>query len=305
MRILLSGATGVVGRRLVPLLLAEGHKVTALSRPGASAPAWPAGVSAAVGDLFDPPALARAVAGHDAVVNLATHMPKTAFRMLFRRAWRANDRIRREGAGNLAAAALAGGATRFVQESFALAYPDRGGAWIGEDTPLAPARYNRTVLDAEAAAARFAADGRIGVVLRFAAFYGPDAMQVRAYVDGVRKGFALLPGARDGFVSSIAHDDAAAAVAAALDAPSGAYNAADDEPVTRAVYFGALAEALGVPAPRFLPGWTTPLLGTAASTLARSLRISNRKLRSATGWRPKHPGVRQGWPATVAEMQLR
>ena len=88
-------------------------------------------------------------------------------------------------------------------------------------------------------------------------------------------------------------------------APAGAYNVVDDEPVRRAVYFGSLAEALGVRRPRFLPRWTTPLFGTAGPTMARSLRLSNRKLREATGWAPRFPSVRDGWPAMLAQMRGR
>lgn len=286
MRILVSGATGVIGRRVVPRLRSEDHAVTALRA-----------------NLFDADALKRAVAGHEVVINLATHMPSSAFRMLFRSAWRLNDRIRSEGVANLVAAALEGGVATFIQESFALTYPDQGDRWIDEHTALAPADYNRTVLDAEQAVAHFSASGRTGVVLRFAAFYGPDAMQVRAYMDGLRKGWALLPGGPERFISSVSHDDAAAAVVAALKAPAGAYNVVDDEPVRRAVYFGSLAEALGVRRPRFLPHWTTPLFGTAGPTMARSLRLSNRKLREATGWAPRFSSVRDGWPAMLAEMR--
>jgi nucleoside-diphosphate-sugar epimerase len=302
MRILVSGATGVIGRRVVPLLLAQGHSVTALTRHPVTHQ-QPAGIEFAKADLFDPDALNRAVTGHDALINLATHMPSSSAKMMFRSAWRLNDRIRSEGVANLVAAALDGGVTIFIQESFALAYPDQGDRRIDEQTPLAPAGYNATLLDAERAVETFSAGDRTGVILRFAAFYGPDAMQVDAYIDGLRKGWALLPGGPERFISSISHDDAATAVVAALKAPAGAYNVGDDEPVTRAVYFGSLASALGVGQPRFLPGWIAPLLGTIGPTMARSLRLSNRKLKDATGWTPKLPSVREGWPAILAEMK--
>jgi nucleoside-diphosphate-sugar epimerase len=298
MRVLVSGATGVIGLRAIPLLLAQGHAVTALARHPPTHP-QPAGVELAVADLFDPDSLDRAVAGHDVLINLATHMPSSAVKMLFRNAWRLNDRIRSEGVANLVAAARNGGVTTFIQESFALTYPDQAERWVDEQTPLAPASYNATVIDAERAVATFSGNGRTGVVLRFAAFYGPDAMQVRAYIDGLRKGWALLPGGPERFISSISHDDAAAAVVAALKAPAGAYNVGDDEPVRRAFYFGSLAEKLGVGQPRFLPGWTAPLFGTAGPTMARSLRLSNRKLKEATGWTPQFPSIREGWQSLL------
>jgi nucleoside-diphosphate-sugar epimerase len=303
LRVFVTGATGVIGRRVVPLLLAQGHTVTALARsPGARARLEQAGATCATVGLFDGAALTRAVAGHDAIVNLATHMPDAAWKMAFRSAWRQNDRLRTDGVANLVAAALESGVPRFLQESFALTYPDRGDDWIDEDTALAPAAYNSTVLDAERSVARFTTAGGTGVALRFAAFYGPDAMQVRSYIVGVRKGWALLPGGPDRYISSVSHDDAAAAVVAALAAPAGAYNVVDDEPVRRAEFFGSLAEALRVKPPRFLPAWTAPLFGAVGPTMARSLRISNRKLKDATSWAPRFPSVREGWPEVLFNM---
>lgn len=303
MRIFVTGATGVIGKRVLPLLLARGDAVTALAHaPAALHQLQQAGASAVTADLFDRSELERAFAGHDAVINLATHMPATAWKMMMRSAWRQNDRIRSEGAANVAAAAHACGAGTLIQESFALAYPDRGAQWIDETTPLEPAAYNRTVLDAEKSAAAFASAGGSGVVLRFAAFYGPDAMQVRSYIDILRKGWAALPGGPDRYVSSISHDDAAAAVVAALSAPTGAYTVVDDEPVRREVYFGTLAATLGLAPPRFLPDWTIPLFGSVGEAMARSLRLSNRTLKGATSWSPQYPSVREGWPATLAQM---
>jgi nucleoside-diphosphate-sugar epimerase len=303
MRIFVTGASGVIGVRVIQLLLAQGHAATALVHSPASR-GWleRLGAACVTVDLFDVAALTRAVAGHDAIVNLATHMPDAAWKMAFRSAWRQNDRLRTEGAANLVDAALAAGVPRFVQESFALTYPDRGDDWIDEGTALAPAAYNRTVLDAEQSVARFSAGGGAGVVVRFAAFYGPDAMQVRSYIAGLRKGFALLPGGPERYISSVSHDDAAAAVVAALDAPAGAYNVVDDEPVRRAEFFGSLAEALRVKPPRFLPAWTAPLFGAVGPTMARSLRISNRKLKDATGWTPRYRSVGEGWPVVLFNM---
>jgi nucleoside-diphosphate-sugar epimerase len=300
LRVFVTGATGVIGRRVVPLLLTQGHAVTALARsPEARARLDQAGAACATADLFDATALTRAVAGHDAIVNLATHMPNAAWKMAFRSAWRQNDRLRTEGVANLVAAALAAGVPRLLQESFSLTYPDRGDAWIDEGTTLEPAAYNRTVLDAEQSVARFTASGGTGVALRFAAFYGPDAMQVRSYIAGLRKGFALLPGGPERYISSVSHDDAGAAVVAALMAPAGAYNVVDDEPVRRAEFFGSLAAALHAKPPRFLPAWAAPLFGAVGPTMARSLRISNRKLKDATGWAPRFPSVREAWPEVL------
>ncbi|HKC44404.1 MAG TPA: NAD(P)H-binding protein [Burkholderiales bacterium] len=303
MQIFLAGATGVIGRRAVPLLVAAGHQVSAIGRaPDKRAALERLGAVPVDADLFAPDALRRAVAGHAVVINLATHLP-SGFGMFLPGAWRENDRVRRIGAANLADAAIAAGAERFVQESFAPAYPDRGDEWIDERTPLKPVRYNRSVVDAERAAERFAQSGRIGVVLRFAAFYGPDAWQTLDMIRYVRRGWAPIPASPASFFSSVSHDDAAAAVVAALRVPAGAYNVVDDEPVRRREYFDTLAAALGVAPPTLPPAWAAHLFGSLGEMAARSLRISNRKLRAESDWRPADRSVREGWQRVVAALR--
>jgi nucleoside-diphosphate-sugar epimerase len=298
MRIFVAGATGVIGRRAVPLLLAAGHAVTAIGRSAEKeAQLARFGATAVNVDLFDPGALRRAVAGHDAVINLATHLP-AGWRVFAPGAWDENDRVRRVGAANLVYAAIAAGARRYIQESFAPVYPDGGERWIDETVPIAPVAYNRSVADAERSAERFTGSDRIGILLRFAPFYGPDAWQTRQMVDSVRRGWAPIPGAADSFISSVSHDDAATAVVAALALRAGAYNVGDDEPMRRRDYFDTLAAALAVAPPRIPPRWVARLFGSLGEMLARSLRLSNRKLR-AGGWSPRLPSVREGFPAVV------
>lgn len=305
MKVFVTGATGVIGRRVVPRLVEANHHVTAVARSAEKRAALETAGAAAVGvNLFDRDGVARAVAGHDAVINLATHMPGSSLAFLRRAPWRENDRIRREASAILAEAAMSGGAVRFIQESFALVYPDRGEAWIEEDTPLAPVAYNRSIDDAERSAKGFTARGGAGIVLRFAGFYGPDAFTVRDTIRLVRKGWAPFPAPPEGFVSSVSHDDAATAVVAALGAPPGVYNVTDDEPLRRREYFDALAAAIGVAPPRLPPAWMARLIGSLGEMMSRSLRISNRKLREATGWSPRYRSAREGWKATIAEMRL-
>lgn len=296
MRVLVTGATGVIGRRVVPLLVQAGHQVTAMGRsPGKRAALERLGVEVIDADLFDVTALRRALAGHNTVINLATHIPASSTRMLLPWSWRENDRIRRAGSAALVTAALDAGATRFIQESFAPIYEDGGDKWIDEEWPRRPARYNRTVLDAERSAERFGATGGVGVILRFAALYGSDSRVLHDMVRMIRKGRSPLPGAPSAFISSISHDDAASAVVAALGAPGGALNVTDDEPVRRSEWVDSLADALGVPRPKPLPGWIVQLGGSTLELLARSQRISNAKLRAATSWAPRWPSVREGW----------
>ncbi len=304
MRVFLAGATGAVGRRLVPMLVKDGHGVTGVGRTAEKRAALEREGAAAIGmDLFDRVAVIRAVKGHDAVINLATHIPSSSVKILLPGAWKENDRIRREVSANLAAAALEAGAERFLQESFAPIYADGGDQWIDETWPRLPVRYNRSVVDAERAAEGFAAKGGIGIVLRFAGFYAADAFQVQDLVKMIRKGWAPLPGRPSGFFSSIHHDDAAGAVLAALRAPAGTYNVSDDEPLRRREFVDSLAAALGAPPPRLPPSWFAWLGGSLTKLLARSQRISNRKLRDQTGWAPRYPSVREGWPAVLTGLR--
>ncbi len=304
MRVFVTGATGVIGRRVVPLLVSKRHAVTAVGRSAEKRAALErAGATPVELDLFAPDAVRVAVAGHDAILNLATHIPPSTGRMLMPGGWRENDRVRRVASSNLADAAIAGGVGRLVQESFAPMYVDGGDAWLDESWPVNPARYNRSALDAERAAARVTAHGGAGVVLRFAAFYGPDAFHVADMIRLVRKGWSPLVGRPEGFISSVSHDDAATAAAAALDLPAGIYNVVEDEPVRRRIYVDALAEVLDVPPPRFFPPWTARLVGSLGELLARSLRISNRKIREASGWRPQYPSVPDAWRAVVAALR--
>lgn len=298
----MTGATGVIGRRLVPMLQARGDEVTAAVRADTRAGAIVrAGARPVVVDLFDGDSVRRAMAGHDAVINLATHMPPSIPQMFVPGAWHENNRLRRKASAVLVDAALALDVPRFVQESFALTYRDHGDAWITEDEPIAPAHYNRTVADAEHSVLRFLADGRDGVVLRFAAFYGPDSRMLGDMVRAVERGWSPLLGSPDAFLSSVSHDDAASAALAALAIEAGTYNVVDDEPVSHRAFVDSLADALCVPHPRMVPSPLAWLGGSMVRTMARSLRISNARLR-ATGWRPRHRSVRDAWPDVVARI---
>ena len=300
MKIFMTGATGVIGRHAVPLLVQGGHRVTAIGRtPEKRARLQGAGADAVDVDLFDPRAVERSVAGHDVVINLATHIPHSGTAMFLPGAWRENDRIRRDGSRILADAAIACGIPRFIQESFGLMYADAGEAWIDETGTVQPARYNLTTLDAERSAERVTRSGGAGVVLRFAGLYGPDSPLAHELIGHVRRGRAPLPGSPEAYFSSVTNDDAASAVVAALDLRAGIYNVADDEPLRRREYLDTLAQALGVAPPKLPPAWLMALGGSLAKLMGRSVRISNRKLRDAAGWWPRSPSAREGWKAIV------
>jgi nucleoside-diphosphate-sugar epimerase len=295
MRVFVAGATGVLGRRVVPRLVAAGHDVRAVARSAARAAevrAW--GAEPVTVDLFDPVALGEAVRGSDAVVNLATHIPPLS-RAARPSAWDENNRIRTEGATNLVDAALAAGARVYVQESLAFAYRDGGGAWLDEDAPRLAGPVAAPVNAAEASAGRFAEHGGAAVVLRFGKFYAADASHTRRILDAARRGLSLDVGDPDGYFPAIHADDAAAAVVAALDAPSGTYNVVDDEPLTRAEQDRALAAAVGRTRLRRPPRMLERAGGSSSELLTSSQRVSNRRFREATGWAPAFPSVREGW----------
>lgn len=305
MSVFVTGATGAIGTHAVPALVAAGHAVTALARtPAKAASLTEQGARPVDVSIFDRAALAEAFTGHDAVVNLASALPST--RDFMRpSAWHDNDRVRTEGSAAIVDAATVAGVGRVVQESVAMVYPDGGTAWIDED--VAPDRYPMAAanLAAEASAQRFSSTGGTGIVLRFGWFYGPGATHSEELYALARRHICTQIGRPDTFVSSIHMADAGAAVAASLHAPAATYNVVDDEPLTKRHYADALAEAAGATAWVRVPGRVALLLGDRSTSLTRSLRVSNQRFRTATGWAPRHPSAREGWLATAATLEQR
>jgi nucleoside-diphosphate-sugar epimerase len=300
MRVFVTGGTGALGRHTVPALIEAGHAVTAVARTPQKADLLAAqGATAVTVSLFDRTALASAVAGQDAVVNLATAIPPTS-QFLRRSAWVANDRIRIEGSAAMVDAALSAGVPRLVQESVCMVYRDQGARWIDENAPVDRYRMALGNLAAEANAGRFTQLGGRGVVLRFGWFYGPGAAHSEQMLAQARHHVGMVLGRADGYVSSIHVADAAGAVVAALTVPAGSYNAVDDEPLTKSEYARALSEAAGAGMWLRGPGRAAALFGDRLTSLARSLRVSNAKLRGAGGWIPRYPSAREGYLAMAA-----
>lgn len=304
MRVFVAGATGVLGRRVLPRLVAAGHEVTGVARSAEKAArVRAAGAVPATVDLFDADAVAAAVAGHEIVVNLATHIPPTS-RAALPGAWRENERIRSTVPGHLVDAALAAGATRYVQEALAFIYFDAGAAWVDEDAPVDGGSFNQGVHRAEQEVARFTAAGSVGITLRFGLFHGPDSDQTVQTVALAKRGLAMTLGRPDAYLAMIEIHDAAAAVVAAVGAPAGVYNVVDDEPLTRRQYADALSSAVGRTKPlRLPPAWMAGLGGSKTRLLARSERVRNTRFREATGWAPQYPSARESWPAIVGAME--
>ena len=295
MRIFVTGATGVVGTRAVPALVAAGHEVTAVARGDAKADLVRSmGATPVAVDLFDPAAVEVAMKGHDAVAHLATNIPPMS-KAARRGAWVTNERLRKEASNHLVDAALATGATHYVQESIAFPYLDQGDAWIDEDSPVEHAGVFEGAAHAEAAAARFATSGGTGVALRFAQFHGPGSSHVEAFNALARKRLNPFVGPPESYTSFIHADDAGTAVAAALSVPSGIYNVGDDEPQTRHEAGLILAEAVGAKPPHAAPAPVRAVLPKLAKALMKSLRISNQRFKATSGWAPVHPSIRGSW----------
>jgi UDP-glucose 4-epimerase len=283
--IIITGSTGVIGRRAVREVRAAGHGISGVTRsPGGRERLESLGARAVDADVFDAASLRRAFDGAVAVVNLLTHIPATD-RMGDPSAWAENDRLRTEASSAIARAAQAAGVRRLVQESIAFVYADGGDAWLDEDAPVADGGVASTALTAERNA-RELFDGDT-VVLRFGLFIGPDSRSTLAALESARARASIAIGPPGAYRPTVWLDDAAAAIAAAVRAPAGTYNVADTDPATNAGIDAALAAAVGVDALRPRPPGEGPL--------ARSQRVSNRRLRDATGWAPRVRAATDSW----------
>jgi nucleoside-diphosphate-sugar epimerase len=305
MKVFVTGATGALGTHLVPVLVRAGHSVTALARTPEKARVLAGQGAAPVRlSLFDRSSLAAAFAGHDAVVNAATAMPSTAS-FVIHRAWRATERVRREGSAAVVDAAVEAGVGHLVQESVAMLYRDHGASWVDEDAPVDHYRATAGNHAAEAHARRFGESGADAVILRFGLFYGPGARHSEQMFAMARRHLVPVLGSPNSYLSSIHLADAATAVLAGLHAPAGIFNVVDDEPLTKSAYADAIAEAAGTRAWLRGPGRAALLLGDRLTSLTRSLRVSNSRFRTSTAWTPRYPSAHQGWLATGHELRSR
>lgn len=290
MRIFVTGATGVLGRRVVDRLVQRGDAVTAIARSAAKAAQLDSrGATSTPVSLFDSSALAEAFDGHEVVLNLATAVPPMS-KATRAGAWDDNQRIRTVGSEAVATAAAEAGVGRLVQESLAYAYADGGDEVLDEDSPLDVPDHGVGIIEAEAAVERFRTSGGTGVVLRFGNFHAPDADHTQAQLQMASRGVLPLLGADGAWWPAIHVDDAAAAVIAALDAADGIYNAAA-QPATRQQIAAAYASALGKRKVRRPPTVMAKLGPSAGEMLTRSQRVSSQRLRDATGWRPEYDNI--------------
>jgi 2-alkyl-3-oxoalkanoate reductase len=310
MRVFLAGASGAIGRPLVPKLIAAGHEVTGMTRSEARGEELRAtGAGAAVVDVFDADALeaAMAEAAPEVVIHQLTALPE---RMNFRNKdlYTGTNRVRTEGTRNLIQGARAAGAKRFLSQSIAFSYRPEGGAVKAEEDPLfddSPPPFASGVLALhEMEDLVLGTEGLEGLVLRYGFFYGPGT---HYGVDGtvtqdVRRRRMPIVGAGTGVFSFIHVDDAADATVAAVERGSpGIYNVVDDEPAPMSEWIPALAAAAGAKPPRRVPAWLAKLVaGRQAADFALELRgASNEKAKREFGWRPAHPSWRSGFAESL------
>jgi nucleoside-diphosphate-sugar epimerase len=189
---------------------------------------------------------------------------------------------------------------RLVQESIAFVYADGGDEWLDEDAPVAGGGITSSALTAERNAAELFAGER--VVLRFGLFMGPDSGSTLAMLQAGRGGASVAMGPPEAYRPTIWLDDAAAAIAAALRVPPGTYNVADTEPATNAEIDAALAAAVGVDflRPRGPQGAPSGRRPEHRGPLERSQRVSNRRLREASGWSPRMRAGTEIWSRLAA-----
>ena len=305
MRVFVAGASGAIGRRLVPKLMGAGHEVTGMTRSEASAARIrEAGVRAVVCDVFDGEQLTQAMrdAAPEVVVHQLTALPESFDVRKIN--YEPTNRIRTEGTRNLLAAACAAGARRMVAQSIALMYAPEGGWVKGEGDRIfteAPEPFGAAARATEDLERQVVgADTIEGLVLRYGFFYGPGTYYASDgnLAEETRKRRQPIVGGGTGVFSFIHVDDAAAATVAALDrGEPGTYNVTDDEPARMADWIPEYARAIGAKKPLKVPKFVARLAaGAMAVTWATEMRgASNEKAKRDLGWKPTYASWRQGF----------
>jgi nucleoside-diphosphate-sugar epimerase len=315
MKVFVAGATGVLGRELVPQLVARGHDVVGMTRTASKQDGLRAlGAHPVVADALDPDAVAQAVASAEPEV-IVHQLTALSGKMSIRDARRPDrsfaaamtNRLRTEATDHLLAAGRAVGARRFVAQSIAaFRFARTGGPVQTEADPLdpdPPAALRAglaAILHLEQAVTTI--EWGEGLVLRYGSFYGPgtgislapDAVMAAP----IRKRRFPIVGGGGGVWSHVHIEDAAAATAAAVErGQPGVYNVVDDEPAPVRQWLPVLASALDAKPPRRVPRWLVRLLaGEAATVMMTDVRgASNEKAKRELGWKPGYASWRQGF----------
>jgi nucleoside-diphosphate-sugar epimerase len=315
MKVFVAGASGALGRRLVPILVAAGHEVVGMTRrPEATRLVRELGAEPVVADGLDQAAVMGAVvgAGPEVVVHQMTALTGIKSFKKFDDEFALTNRLRTEGLDYLLDAAVAVGARRFIAQSFGNWNYERTGSPVKTEDDLLdsspPARMSRTLAAIRYLESSLADNEDIeGIALRYANFYGPGSAQIAedgAVVDQVRERRLPIIGDGAGVWSFIHYDDAATATMLALDRGGpGIYNIADDEPAPVSVWLPELAEALGAKRPRRVPVWVGRLAAgePGVSLFTRIRGASNAKAKQELGWQLIYPSWRDGFRRGLAD----
>lgn len=273
------GASGVYGRHLVPRLVARGHRVRTLVRsPERAAALAQCGAEVRIADIFDPDSLKAAFASCDAVINLATAVPRPGQAPDFA----LNDRIRREGTRWVIAACRDAGVERMVQQSIAMVHAGSGDDWVDESSAVRPMPVTQSAIDMEALVT---ASDRHWIILRGGLFYGPGTGREDDWFARATLGTLKIPGDGADFASLIHIADMADATVAAVEraAPRSTFLVGDDHPACwrDILTCAALMAGAAVPPP-------------GGPVMLPSFRASNRRLREALNWAPRYPSLQTG-----------
>jgi nucleoside-diphosphate-sugar epimerase len=308
MRVFVAGATGAIGKQLVPRLVAAGHEVHGMTR-SASKRTMLDGLGAVpvVADALDPGQVAEAVAAArpDVIVHQLTAIGETDTRHMERN-FAPTNRLRTEGTDHLLSAGQAVGVRRFVAQSNVALYPRTGASVKSEENGFDPSPAPTMRANVEAMRhleqAVLGADWTEGIVLRYGWFYGPGTGIAPGgeVPELIRKRKFPLVGDGAAVWSFIHVADAAEATVAAIEHGSrGVYNVVDDDPAAVAEWLPTLAEQLGAKQPMRVPRFVGRLFaGEAGVVMMTELRgASNAKAKRELRWRPAHPSWRQGLAA--------
>jgi nucleoside-diphosphate-sugar epimerase len=304
MEIFLAGASGALGKRLVPLLTARGHRVAGTTRSEQkAADLWDLGAKPVILDALDRDAVIDAVAAArpDAIIHQLTALTNADFRR-FAKTFELTNRLRTEGTDYLIAAAASAGVERFVAQSYAGWPYARTGAWVkSEADPLDPEPAAQTAGTLEAIRHLETAVTAVdGIVLRYGGFYGPGTSVEPngEQIELLRKRRFPLVGGSHAVWSFVHIDDAAAATVAAVEhGKPGIYNIVDDDPAPVAEWLPHLAAAAGAKPPRRLPLWLARAIGGEhlVVLMDQARGASNAKARRELGWQPAHSSWRTGF----------
>ncbi len=293
MRILLTGANGVMGRAVIGPLLAAGHQVRGLVRSESAAKlVQAAGADPVRGDVLEHASMVSALTGCDAVVNFATHIP-VGFKMFVPGSLSQVNRIRTIGSQVVVDAALEVGVEKIIQQSLSFIYVAAGDDWIDEATPIDVTLVTEPLVIAEENTRRIEQAGGQAVCLRYGLISGDDPNS-RYFVRRAKRGKAIGFGDPDSWMHVVHPDDVGTSTVAALTAPSGAYNVGA-EPIRRRNYVDAIANAGGRASGRFYRDWLFGVTADKLELLARPQRVSSQLFSDRTGWQPSRPKLSQEW----------